>query len=152
MIPSYDSKLFSALADVKRSISFWEEYLGYVKDGMLEFDERAEYYIECLGRRVDYLADLSFLSHIEKSEKTIRGGGGKQRRRRRRRRHRRGKSTSAKASTSSSLWIRNGNNTETSTTVISGATVGLGSQKPAVAGKQLGITGYLCQLGWPLER
>ena len=62
---SYDSELFSAFEDVKRRISFWQTYLRYVKDGMPDFDERAEYYIECVGRRVDYLADLSFLSHIE---------------------------------------------------------------------------------------
>ena len=64
MAQSYDPKMISPVGDVKRSISFWQEYLRYVKDGMLEFDERAEYYIECLGRRVERLVSFSRLVHI----------------------------------------------------------------------------------------
>ena len=59
----YDSELFSAFEDVKRRMSVWQEYLRYVKDGMLDFDERAEYYIECIGHTVS--ARLSWLAHIE---------------------------------------------------------------------------------------
>ena len=63
---SYDSELVA----LKRRIWFWQKYLQYVENGMLDFDERVESYIGCVHRTVQHLAHLSFRSHIESLKST----------------------------------------------------------------------------------